>query len=766
MESREGFDPATLRRTPTGARSVKLSWVHCVRTRPTCAAALLLLVPLLALADDEPKHEVTLDEVVIKSPKVESTDATLGASSPRKADLEARQATTGDAADLLRSVPGVSLNGAGGISSLPAIHGLSDDRLRIQVDGMDLMPACPNHMNSPLSYADPTRIESVTVYSGITPVSVGGDSIGGSIQVKSAPPKFATPDKPFLASGFLGSFYRSNGNALGYNLGATVAAEWASLTFRQSDSRSENFRAAGDFKPAEPGTEGGAPIPGNVVGSSAYQGTVRRSLGLALRTQGHLLELEAGQQKVGFEGFPNQRMDMTGNDNWLFTGRYTGTFGWGDLEARITYQDTQHEMNMGPDRYSYGTGMPMDTEAKTLGAVVRANVFLAEAHLLRVGAEYQSHVLYDFWPPVGGTMGPNTFWNIDYGVRRRIDAFAEWEATWSKAWLTQVGLRSDTVMTDAGPVQGYDDSLPAWGIDAARFNASQRQRTDFNWDLAALARYTPDATQTYEGGYARKSRSPNLYQRYPWSTNAMAALMNNMLGDGNGYIGLIALTPEVAHTVSVTGDWHDADRARWGVKTTAYYTHVQDYVDARRCDFGQCSPENVTATNSFVLLQYANQTARLYGLDLSGRVVVGEPSSWGSLTPSLTLSYVRGDNLTTGDGLYNVMPLNALLAIAYQLENWTTTAEFQAVAEKSHVSQVRNEIPTGAYGVFNLRSSYEWRFIRVDVGIGNLFNHLYANPLGGAYVGQGPSMSTTGIPWGVAVPGPARSFDVALRFQM
>ena len=73
-------------------------------------------------------------------------------------------------------------------------------------------------------------------------------------------------------------------------------------------------------------------------------------------------------------------------------------------------------------------------------------------------------------------------------------------------------------------------------------------------------------------------------------------------------------------------------------------------------------------------------------------------------------------------------------------------AEFQAVAEKSHVSQVRNEIPTGAYGVFNLRSSYEWRFIRVDVGIGNLFNHLYANPLGGAYVGQGPSMSTTGIP--------------------
>ena len=90
------------------------------------------------------------------------------------------------------NLPASYHNGAGGISSLPSIHGLADDRLRIQVDGADLMPACPNHMNSPLSYADPARIESVTVFSGVTPVSVGGDSIGGAILVKSAPPEFAT----------------------------------------------------------------------------------------------------------------------------------------------------------------------------------------------------------------------------------------------------------------------------------------------------------------------------------------------------------------------------------------------------------------------------------------------------------------------------------------------------------------------------------------------------------------------------------------------
>jgi iron complex outermembrane receptor protein len=735
------------------------------RPLPTCVAALLALLPLLAVAEDDPKREVTLEEVVIDNPSLQAKDSTLGSSSPEKADLDARRSSTGDAAELLRGVPGVTLGGAGGISSLPAIHGLSDDRLRIQIDGADPVAACPNHMNSPLSYADPSRIESITVYSGITPVSVGGDSIGGSIQVKSAPPRFATPSDPFYASGLLGSFYRTNGNVFGYTVGATIAGEWVNLSIGQSDARSDNFKAAGDFKPAAPGTEGGPVIPGNVVGSSAYNGTIRRTLGLAFRIPGHLLQIEAGQQTVGFEGFPNQRMDMTSNDNWNLSLRYTGSFDWGDLEARLSYQDTRHKMDMGPDRFSYGTGMPMDTEARTRGALVRASIILSDRHLLRIGAEYQSHVLYDFWPPVGGTMGPNTFWNVDYGQRQRIDAYAEWEAHWTDAWLGQLGIRTNTVVTDAGPVQGYDDSLPAWGIDAAAFNAASHRRTDLNWDLSALARYTPDTTQTYEGGYARKSRSPNLYQRYPWSTNPMAALMNNLVGDGNGYVGLIDLAPEVAHTVSATGDWHDADRTRWGVKATAYYTYVHDFIDARRCDFGQCGPGNVTATDAFVLLQYVNQPAQLYGIDLSARLLLAQGASWGSLTGNLALGFVRGDNLATGGGLYNIMPVNALLSLVYQLGTWTTTAELLGVAAKSHVSQVRNEIPTGGYGVVNLRTSYEWKFLRIDAGIENLLDRLYANPQGGAYVGQGPSMSTTGIPWGIAVPGPARSFNLAVKLQ-
>jgi len=55
-------------------------------------------------------------------------------------------------------VPGVALNGAGGASSLPALHGLAGDRVRVRLDGMDLIASCPNHMNPPLAYLEPSAV--------------------------------------------------------------------------------------------------------------------------------------------------------------------------------------------------------------------------------------------------------------------------------------------------------------------------------------------------------------------------------------------------------------------------------------------------------------------------------------------------------------------------------------------------------------------------------------------------------------------------------
>jgi iron complex outermembrane receptor protein len=313
-----------------------------------------------------------------------------------------------------------------------------------------------------------------------------------------------------------------------------------------------------------------------------YKST-NQSLNLALRHENHLVEFRYGVQDIPYQGWPNQRMDMTGNDSEQFNLRYNGRYDWGALEARAYHEHTRHYMQFFDDKlYWYGpsafgsyadsgipcvpgptcaAGMPMDTEGRNSGALARADILVSERDLLRVGAEVQQYRLDDWWDTSGKGMWPNTFWNINDGERDRLALFGEWEAQWSTQWLSQFGVRHETVDMNTGTVQGYGASYVA---DATAFNNANREKTDHNWDMTALARFTPTPTQTYEVGFAQKTRSPNLYERYTWSKGGMAMYMINMAGDGNGYVGNLNLKPEVAHTLSATADWHDAEQERWG----------------------------------------------------------------------------------------------------------------------------------------------------------------------------------------------------------
>jgi iron complex outermembrane receptor protein len=702
-----------------------------------------------------------------------------------EAGLASLRASTSDTASLLRDIPGVSLLGAGGVSSLPVIHGMADDRVRVKVDGRDLLSACPNHMNSPLSYIDPTHVGSVKVFAGIAPVSLGGDSIAGTILVDAAPPEFAAPGQGTLFKGQAGLFYRSNGNAKGAHLAAIAAGENLNLTYSGSLAESGNFKAARAFKAAGLAAAGRDWLDGDVVGSSRYK-TENQELGLALRRDHHLLELKLGWQDIPYEGFPNQRMDMTGNRSAQVNLHYTGQYRWGALEARIYNEKTRHKMDFAEDKqFFYGSaatilapGMPMNTEGRNTGALVKAEFPMSEGHLLRVGGEGQSYRLDDWWPPspsvlpsgytVGG-MAPNTFWDINDGHRNRFDLYAEWEARWNPQWASQAGIRVGAVYMDTGNVQGYNDTAMYNGapfFPATTFNGRDRKRVDHNWDLTALVRYAPGATQSYEAGIAQKTRSPNLYERYAWSLNTMAMEMVNFSGDGNYYVGNLDLKPEVARTFSATADWHDAAQEQWGVKVTPFFTFVQDYIDVRRFPGTSAAMvASLTAKTGFVYLQFVNQSARLFGVDLSGHFLLAKTACFGRFTASGVLSQVRGENRTTGDNLYDIMPMNAKLAVMQGLGDWTNTLEAQWVDAKARVSQVRDEVRTGGYALLNLRSSYTWKQARFDLSVENLFNKFYAHPLSGAYTGQGPTMSGNAIPWGVPVPGMGRSIHAALNVR-
>ena len=227
-------------------------------------------------------------------------------------EVAAQRAYVSDTAQLLSDVPGISLYGAGGVSSLPAIHGLADDRLRITVDGMDFIASCPNHMNPPLSYLNPSSIGKLKVYAGITPVSVGGDSIGGTIIAETLAPEFAAPGQSILAKGEIGGFYRSNGDAHGGNVSATMASENFNISYTASTAKANNYTAGGDFKTTTATGRNGHTLALDEVGSTAYE-TRTQTLGFAMKGGNHLVEAKLGYQEVPEQLYPNQRMDMLDN---------------------------------------------------------------------------------------------------------------------------------------------------------------------------------------------------------------------------------------------------------------------------------------------------------------------------------------------------------------------------------------------------------------------------------------------------------------------
>ncbi len=778
-----------------------------MRPRPIAVAVFLALYAAQGVAADSAPN---LEEIMVTARRILTPG--LGAIGLDGAEIARKRARTSDTASLLAGLPGVSVYGAGGVSSLPVIRGLADDRLRTQVDGMDLVAACPNHMNSPLSYIDPTAVASADVYAGVTPVSVGGDSIGGSIVVRSADPAFAQPGS-HLVQGEAGTFYRGNGDGWGGNLSGTFATETFSLNYTGAFTQADNYQAGDSFKNYTFTGRAGHTLPTAEVGSTAYDSR-NQTVRLAWRSGSHLLDFSYGFQDIPYELYANQRMDMTENQSDRFNLAYTGGLGWGTLQARVYYQHTEHEMDFGDDkRFWYGpgqppsgsggdtalngspcspisgsmmvsgqmvgcaAGMPMITDGRNTGVSVSAAIPLAEQSLLRVGGEYQENRLDDWWPPSGAGMWPYDFLNLNDGQRDRYAAYGEWEIG-KERWTHILGARFESVDMNSGPVHGYNlDSYPASGVggmgnqtrDAALFNTESRGKTDDNWDLSWIGRFVPGATQTYEIGLAQKTRSPNLYERYTWSTWQMAAFMNNFVGDGNGYVGDVNLKPEVARTVSVTADWHDANSEQWSVKLTPYFTDVQDYIDAVQWDAATNAPRTVPVVGNFTVLRYANQSAQLYGADLSADYRLKDTTEYGKLSAQIVASYTRGRNEDTDGNLYNIMPLNAKLAFTQERGSWRNALEGEFVAAKDDVSAVRNEMQTAGYGLAHLRSRYERATWSVEVGIENLFDRYYELPLGGAYVGQGTTMTVPPVPnqpqWGTPVPGAGRSVYASVNMK-
>jgi iron complex outermembrane receptor protein len=723
---------------PGKGRISNASFVRHGKSIPACLlSTAALLAPLTALA----QQATPLPTIDVTSQRPsESADES------RDRDRIARDAVrSSDTAAILRDLPGVDAYDTGGFAGLPVIRGLEADRVAILVDGVKIDDVCPNKMAPPLSFTDPQTVRSVTALTGVTPVSLGGDTIGGAIQVETLAPRFASSGRTLLA-GRASAFYRSNGDGFGGALSLTAAGDRLSLSYNGSYTQADNYRGGGSD---------------GTVRSSEYAKTDHALL-LAAVTGAGQFEVKAGIQRAPYEGFPTQYMDMTDNRSWFVNGRYQGLFDWGDVDLTVHYRDTDHEMNfLGDKGGTAGGGMPMLTETHTAGYSLKLRIPLSARDTLGIGSEFHHQWLDDVWPAVAGSMmmGPNAYVNVNGARRDRLGHYVEWERAWNGRLSTVIGIRHDRLWMNTGEVQPYSAGMMSMAdaAAAAAFNAADRKRRDSNWSGSAILRYDPSDRAAMELGYARKVRSPNIYERYSWGRGSMSSRMIGWFGDGNGYVGNIGLAPERADTLSAALTLTGAGARSWTLRIAPYVKHVADYVDVvKLADL----TDAMGRPTGFAQLQFANGEARLYGVDMSGALPLWRDARTGSASLSFAASWARGDNLADGGALYHQMPFNAKLQLDHKLGGLESHIGVAWVTDKTRVDATRGEPRTDGHALVSLGAGYSWKRVRLSLDVENLLDSAYDLPLGGLSLGD---YKATGVVR--PVPGRGRSVNFGLSME-
>ncbi|MBY9068281.1 TonB-dependent receptor [Hyphomonas sp. WL0036] len=706
------------------------------------AAALVASGSFLPMALAQEATELPPIEALEDSFSTSGTGGQDGGYSVSRKDVEAGIAASADPLMLLSRKPGVEVQWNGGIASLPVLRGLADDRVGVLIDGMQVTNYCPNHMNPATSYINAARVERIVVTPTLSPVSLGGDNIAGVIAVESREPEFSAGGVEY--SGEAGIRYRSVSNGMGASLQANLIGERFSARYDAGWNKADNYKSGS----------------GDEVRSTLFESYEQSLLLAAQPAEDVLFWVRFSQQGAPYEGFANQRMDLTDNKSSSVQLHGEGPVGPGILVGEASWREVDHEMNFLSDKGGAANGgMPMITEGKDVSAKVSYDMPVEGVGRVRLGAEMFQASMYDYWPAVPGSMmmAPLDYININDGERNRTGVWAEWEAHPAPEWSTLLGLRYERVETDTGDVQPYSYTgmmNMADAMAANAFNAADRAREDDNLDVTAKAIWRPADSTMIEFGAAQKSRSPNLYERYAWGRGNMSTSMTNFTGDGAGYVGDINLKPEVARSLAATIDWSDGKEYGRALKASAWASRVEDYIDADQIG---------TLMDGLPILQFANHEADLFGIELSGALPVWENDlGTGRLTG--LLAWAEGENKETGDNLYNIVPLKGIFALENRKGAWTQALEMELVDDKDRVNGLRQEIRTAGYVLLHLRAGGEVGPFRIEAAIENLLDQDYDLPLGGIAFGDYKYEGRVGPFRQVAGPGRSLNLSVSVGF--
>jgi iron complex outermembrane receptor protein len=634
-------------------------------------------------------------------------------------------------AELLKQAPGADVNFNGPLTGIAQYRGLFGNRLNLLINGVYTNSACPNEMEPPLHYVSLPRLDSLELIRGITPVSSGLETLGGTISARPKAMPYGAGESA-EAHGYVDAIGHTVDD--GYSVGGAIGVANRRHKLYIGGSRDQG----GDTR------FGSGTIRDSAYKRNAYDVTY------GFQSEERELGLTYLRNETKESGTPALPMDIIFVDTNIAKGEFNSEVGELSVTALIGYTDVHHLM----DNYSLRLSPPQQrfSRAESSGwsykLTASRNLGLGE---LLIGADgnltYEDATIFD---PNNASFFVDNFNDVD---RDRYGFFAEWRAPLAAHWRSELGLRYTRVDMDAGTV----DATPAQmmvgpRILRDRFNAAKRNKGDDNIDWVAKEVYQPLREVAIELGAARKTRSPSYQERYLW----LPLQSTGGLADGHNYVGIIDLDPEVSHQVELGVDWRTE---RFYLAPRGFYRRVADYI--------QGTPATdpvviaVSAANGDASpLQFSNVDAEFYGVDVDWGVSLSDYWYLGGI-----LSYVRGKRLDIDDDLYRIAPLNATVALTYERPRWFVTVEGVFYDKQDNVSVTNGETPSSGYGLMNLFGEVslgpaKLATATLRAGLSNLLDETYRPHLNGI---NRVRESDVGI--GERLPGPGRNVFASLRIM-
>ena len=478
----------------------------------------LLLLPIAlavsqAWADTDPVPE----ETVILSPVTVTGTQQQKANSVTfnpKAALQPLPA--GDGADLLQSVPNMSIIRKGGSSGDPLFRGLGGSRLSINADDQFIYGGCSMRMDPPTAYIHPNSFDKVVVTKGPQTVTQGMGLVSGSVQFIRKDPDFSEKPYNINASLTAGSNDRRDGS-----LEAEFGGKYGYV--RSNISHNE----AGDYKDGS----------GKSVHSHFKRDSQMLQLGITPTENTTIAgTYERSRAKVAYA---DRMMDGSKFDRDAWNIRFTQrnlTPWFSELELRYGKSEIDHVM----DTYSLRTIYnPAGKQIKNANNPKRNTdtgrlkaTFDWDKLNLQTGLDYLDDVHVARMERGGDGYSHKPYMPNQSFKQWGIFTEASWQQTDNQRWVA--GLRHDQVKAHYDTARVTDPVL-------------KHQKFNLNSGFLRWERNTDNGLKYY-AGFGIAERAPDYWERLRSENKAIRAEQNRQID-----AGVIWKRPNLHASVSVFG---------------------------------------------------------------------------------------------------------------------------------------------------------------------------------------------------------------------